>query len=755
MRRPLFVVCLCLVAIAAVRLWWYDSRCPKEALFPAEDEVITVTGEVYQKDATSFVMQPFYFSGAGDSRQNIPFEQKLICEFGEEMAWSMPEIGSVVTLQGTYRCFLHATNPGEFDVAGYYETLGICGKVTEITDFWQGEEYSVVRETLYQLRTAFKERMYMVFPRKEASVLTAMLLGDKDGLDEGVEELYKENGIIHILSISGLHITMIGMGIYQLLRRAGMPVWLAAICGGGILCLYGVMTGLSVSACRAIGMYLIRMLAEVVGRTYDMLTALGVIAAIMAWHNPMNLYNVGFLLSFGSIMGIGWFYPAILPKGKKRKPQRYEPRRWKLLVRKWIQQVSQKGVQSILASTSITLFTLPIQLWFYYEVPTYSVIVNLLILPVMNLLMITGLVVVLLPGSGILGTVTCLILQVCEMVCKWFEQLPMHTWNPGRPQWWQVVAYYILLVVVVIGSKEDSIGKKLRKPIVLTVAVIVLVVRVSAGTTVTFLDVGQGECIVMQMASGEVFLFDCGSTSRKQVGKYVLLPFLKYNGIGHIDGIFVSHEDEDHVSGLKELFSCAKEEGIVIDRILLPDIRERSVEGMNSLQSLLQESEAELAYLSEGFTFATEGASFLCVHPPAGYGAEDRNTGSLCCYIAFDKEGNASDAFSLLLTGDVGGEGEQLLMQELKNRDISDVTILKVAHHGSGYSSAEEFLAVVKPQLSIISCGRNNSYGHPHPETLERLERVGSATLATPQCGAVTVHMEKGKLWVEAFGELP
>ncbi len=755
MRRPLFMVCLCLVAMAALRLWWYEafhSGGGQSVSSVLEDgEIITVTGRVHQKDTQSFVL-----SDVAILRQNIPFDKNMICEFAEvsesanvglnaekmfHESLTGPKSGSNVTVKGTFRRFQRATNPGEFDVVEYYETRGIGGKLTDITVLSEGAEYSVWRETLYALREYFKGRLYQVFPQKEASVLVAMLLGDKAELDGEVKKLYKDNGIIHILSISGLHITLIGMSIYQMLRRIGVPIWAAAICGGSILCLYGVMTGLSVSACRAIGMYLLRMLAEVVGRTYDMLTALGVLAAIMVWQNPLHLKNAGFLLSFASILAIGWFYPAIQPQDRQDVPKRYEPRGWKRLLKHLYREWKQQLIQSMAASGSITLFTLPIQLWFYYEIPVYSIFLNLLILPFMSLLMMTGLVVMILPGSGILGTITYLVLQGYEWLCECFERLPFHTWNPGKPEVWQMVVYYLILLCVAFwkSKKERHIGKIL----LLTLSVIIIGLHIPRGSIVTFLDVGQGDCVVVELDSGEVFVFDCGSTSRKQVGEYVLVPFLKSRGIQNVDGVFVSHPDKDHYSGIEELLALEGEEGIWVKQIILPAImRERRDEEFSQVLQMVRAAEASesreiaIAYIGAGDTFSTEGVSFLCLHPPKGYDGEDANEYSQCIYMEV-----AENQISLLLTGDVTGEGERLLLQELKRYGITEVTMLKVAHHGSRYSGSTEFLQTVSPQFAIISCGENNSYGHPHMETIERLHQVGSDILTTPEHGAIRVRI--------------
>lgn len=785
MRRALCMVCLCLVSLVALRLWITDvSDTGEEHLLvipegehpnsasegglmcsiPEDGEHITVTGRVSGKDTKSFSIDSVrrlsdeqtesisehlfqQLSYAAVSRQTIPMDENLICEC------DTPDtilLGSIVVVHGKFSAYSEATNPGEFDVSAYYHSLGVGGKLSDVTVLASGRKHSRWREALWQLREDYKTRLYRVFPQKEASVLTAMLLGDKEKLDKGIKELYRQNGIIHILSISGVHITMIGMSIYRLLRRCGVPVWLAAFCGGCILCLYGMMTGMSVSACRAIGMYLIRMLAQVVGRTYDMLTALGVLAVILVWQNPGNLHNAGFLLSYGSILGIGWFYPALLPEECVGAPKRYEPscrkRMLKGLLGKWL----QKLLESMLASASITLFTLPIQLWFYYEIPVYSVFLNLLVLPLMSLLMTTGLIAMLLPGTGRAGTVTCLILQGYEWLCEGFERLPFHMWNPGKPQIWQVVTYYLILLLIVLRTKKKVNGNVNRKTngkagrkanggeyawklCALTLAVIVLTLRIRTGTTVTFLDVGQGDGIVVETSSGEVFLFDCGSSNRSKVGEYVLLPFLKCKGIRQLDAVFVSHPDEDHCSGIVELLEFAEEEKIKIGQLVLPDIAEPMQE--NEFASLREAAEGyTISYVGVGDAYEARGTEFLCLHPPKGCEEEDSNAYSLCFYVK-----NAE--FSLLLTGDVEGEGEELLLQELQKHGIDEVTVLKVAHHGSRNSSGEAFLQQIHPRIAIISCGRNNRYGHPHAETLRRLEQAGSTILATPEYGALSVEI--------------
>ena len=461
----------------------------------------------------------------------------------------------------------------------------------------------------------------------------------------------------------------------------------------------------------------------------------------------------------------------------------------------------------MLAGVSVTLMTLPIQLWFYYEVPTYSILLNLLVLPFMSLVVTAGLTAMLIPGLGVVGTVDCVILAAYEKLCNFFAGLPFSVWNPGRPGVWQMVVYYFMLMILILGrkwhgrngyeanehgtdrhvrnghgrngheasghgtdrhvrnrhvrsgqeaSRQEANGHGAsrqetsrhgtkwheinRQLVMLAVMLAVLGIRLPKETTVTFLDVGQGDCICVQTAAGGVYIFDCGSTSRSKVGEYVLKPYLKYYGIRQIDAVFVSHADADHCNGVQELLQAAGDWGICVEQLVLPDVEdERYEKDFEELQQAAESAENPIAVtrIKAGDTWE-DGVSFLCLHPPKGYDAEDANAYSQCFYICLE------DGTSLLLTGDVEGEGEKILLEELQSRDITEVTILKVAHHGSAYSTGEEFLKQVQPRLAIISCGRNNSYGHPSAETIARIEAAGSEIFYTMESGAIRIKAVKG-----------
>ena len=315
------------------------------------------------------------------------------------------------------------------------------------------------------------------------------------------------------------------------------------------------------------------------------------------------------------------------------------------------------------------------------------------------------------------------------------------------------------------------------------------------GSRVTFLDVGQGDGIVVETGQG-AYLFDCGSTSRKNIGEYVLKPYLKSRGISSLRGVFVSHPDEDHMNGVLELMENGEEWGITAEQLFLPAIRESERrETFEQLLAAAEDAGIPVSYIKCGDEIRDSQLRLLCLHPEENTTLADANAYSECFYVevfakkmkqeAIDdrKANDASGAsaigkISILLTGDVEGEGERQLTQKLQalqesqslqeSRSLQEswllqesqslqltrrlqeqrgqrkfrVDILKVAHHGSGYSTGTEFLTTASPATAIISCGRNNSYGHPHAETLQRLEDARVPWYGTMDYGALTVTVD-------------
>ena len=834
-----------------------------DAVLPPDGSPVRITGRIDTRTSEVIILQCISLI---HEDQTYSYSGKLQCELdnmktamitagavtGEEASL---KIGQQIILEGTFSHFATATNPGEFDVQRYYAAKGIGGRVRKSQILAVGETYSFLKEKLYGFRQVLHDRLAEVFPAKEASVMQTLLLGEKEELDAEVKALYQKNGIAHILSISGLHITLLGMGVYRLLKRLGLPVRAAAVGGAMLLLMYGVMVGMNVSASRAIGMYLLQMLGIFVGRTYDMLTGLGLMALLLVIQEPERLFDVSFLMSFGAVLGICILTPVLSGDSREMDAdaelEGKEISVWPVWLRTvadilgdsayarnkyregW-RKVAYEGIQRMVsavkggfaASVGVILFTLPVQLCFFYEIPVYSVLLNLLVLPFMSVVVAGG-ILSLIPGLGLVGTVDCLILWWYEWICVRFAQLPGAIWCVGRPEVWQIVCYYVGILLLVFGRKyveawkrRGTYGEKnvpgdrlhsARTPhLIATVMILGLLIGLltgnfDRGSRVTFLDVGQGDGIVVETGQ-EAYLFDCGSTSRKNIGEYVLKPYLKSRGIRSLRGVFVSHPDEDHMNGVIELLENGADWGIVVEQLFLPAIaEEKRTESFATLLAAAEAAEVPVSYIKCGDEIRDSQLRLLCLHPEENTTLADANAYSECFYVeVFAKKikqeaiadrqakdasegsamegsgengnfaGNGSFAgngerkdfrmndgkINILLTGDVEGEGEWQLMQELQalqqpqslqeSRRLQEqrgqrefrVDILKVAHHGSGYSTGTEFLATASPAIAIISCGRNNSYGHPHAETLQRLEDARVPWYGTMDYGALTVTVD-------------
>ena len=786
MRRPLFWVVLFLASLFYLRARVTERDAPPPGTVDSRTlgtvEDLTVTGQVYQKDDqriylrdVSVRMQNSFTqsdpiqpdpSQAGVSRQSVSCQDNFICELTHSQ--EIP-LGCFVVVKGDFSPMLKASNPGEFDAAAYYRTMGGGGRIRNGTLLDQSRKYWKVREWLYDFRRSLEERLYTALPENEAGILCALLLGDRQGLSDETQDLYRRAGILHILSISSLHITILGMGFYKALRRLRLPVPAAALAGGLFLLFYGALTGFGVSARRAIGMYLIRMLAQVCGRTYDMLTALGVTGAVMVAGNPFYLEHSGFLLSFSSVLGVA--AAGSVSTGKDTAAEKGRQR--ESLTARLFFPFFRKAGQTVSASLFVTLATLPVQLWFYYEAPVYAVLVNLFVLPGIKPLMLFGFLSLLFPGLFPARKGAELILGWYETVCSLSVKLPFAVWNPGCPKAGQIAAYYLILGTAVLlrksvwrGSRTGRGGNGKTRAAALGIAalaVCALGVRPPAGNSVAFLDVGQGDCILVRTCSGETYLFDCGSSSRRGVGEYVLLPFLKYYGISKLDGVFASHPDEDHINGIRELLEIGEKNGIRIKQLVLPDVakRLRTEQLEEKLMGSVPGSAASLPvrYVGAGDGWECGGARFLCLNPRKGWAGEETNQYSQCFYVEFlekGKNGEKEATFSLLLTGDVEGAGEENLIRELDSLGISHADLLKVAHHGSGGATTQSLLNRVRPGISVISCGENNRYGHPDQELLDRLKAWGSRIVVTKDSGAVWFRISGERVRMGVFlGESP
>ncbi|NNJ28251.1 DNA internalization-related competence protein ComEC/Rec2 [Bacteroides xylanolyticus] len=645
-------------------------------------------------------------------------------------------IGQIVAVRGEVQPFSQARNPGEFDFKSYYQSLGV-----DFTLF--AEEIDIVKvgkspllESLRKLKVYGKALLYRDAIETDAGIFTAAVLGDKMGISRDIKDLYQKNGIAHLLAISGLHMSFIGLSFYKLIKKAGAGFWGAGLFSMVLLILYGILTGAGPSVVRAGVMMCLGFYAACLGRTYDLLSAASLSLFFLGFQSPSLLMQGGVQLSFGAVFAIGAIAPVI--QGWLGKDRLFSG--------------------SISACFAVQMITLPVTAFHFYQVPPYGLILNLLVIPLMGGVLCSGLGVIAFGSlSPVLGTAAAgtghYILSLYEILLNIAGKMPGSSIILGRPGIRRLVAYGFLLTGCIFIMKlfsrvekeaekknNDTVGKLLFLTGFYILSIFLLLPEPVKGLDAWFLDVGQGDGILLR-AEGACMLIDGGSSSEKSLGEYTLSPCLKSLGVSVIDYAFVSHGDLDHLSGVKYLLeSC---EDIQIKNLYLP-YHGRDEEMIQSLAALGKNRGACVQYLTGGDVMKIGKLVITCLYPGKDDIPTDVNGESQVLKMDYGE-------CHMLFTGDMGEREEQLLLEKKKDQLLSEVNVLKTAHHGSKYSSSESFLDAVSPVWAVISYGQGNSYGHPHEEVLERFNERNVSVFGTGMNGAVRLETDGTRIRFSTF----
>ena len=846
-NRPLLSLCLVIVAAVVLSVLYGGEKFVRELRpSPLEENVplggsVTIRGQIYRLEAKSDYQVLYLCNNSIRYQEHTFQESKIILYTDSEEQFHM---GNIVEAGGEVSFFQNARNPGNFDQKRYYQIQDIHGMV------W-GEEISIAdrgvwkwRDRLVKFRRNWAAALTDAMGAEDGTVMSAMILGEKSGMDQEVKMLYQANGIGHILAISGLHLSFVGIGMYKILRRLTGSYPIGGAFGILFLALYILMIGLTVSAVRALTMFLFRVGADMTGRHYDAPTAFSVAAVVVLVWRPLSLYDGGFWLSFGAVFAVLAVVPVVqesIPKGTLYCTKTIRPKRIHygvslgipkgtfvqasyngnvldgklartMSARKVHAQSSPKQntedsilsvyllgawkhvwkmiLQGLTAGIGINLVILPILLYYFFEFPLYSFVLNLFVIPLMSVLLFLGMAGSLLalwfvPVSALLFRICGKILWIYKMSCETALQLPGARIVIGRPDMWQIGVYYgilflgLILLRYVLFLKEreenetkaggsigvrksarvDASGRKRWFVLFLwAVGIMILTVRFgeSGKLTTIVLDVGQGDGIFMKGPEGGTYLVDGGSSDVKKVGQYRLESFLKSQGVRTLDYVLISHGDSDHINGVEELIE-RQEIGVEIGTLVLP-VQEVWDEALAGLAEKAKAYGVRVVVMESGQSVREGNMEITCIQPgnpgteaenmeseirepevrAAEGGYESGNAASMVLAVKFGE-------FDMLLTGDVEGRGEEQLTEQLEEQYRGCTwEVLKVAHHGSKNSSSEEFLRQVRPAYAFISAGRENRYGHPHQETIVRLADVGSKICSTQENGALIVEVGGG-----------
>ncbi len=582
-----------------------------------------------------------------------------------------------------------------------------------------------------KIETSYFERMY----EEDAAMLCAMVFGDKSYLSEEQKKLYQENGVAHLMAVSGLHVSGLGGRIYRLLRKRGHGYALSCSFGSVLILFYGCMTGFGSSVARALLMFLLFLMAEYFGEAYDLVSAMSLSGILMLLEYPFRLFECGFLISYGSVLAIGLVLPwtrKILGKDKVSQDDGEIVGRF---------PVFGPLKNKIFESLVIYGVTCPIIMRFFYECSPYSIVLNPLILPFMGILMSSALIAGISGSfmkSGLLSLIwkigclpAVLILRGYDLIFHFVRAIPGSLLVTGYPSDFQIVLIYCLEVGALILISK----KHYRSIFFLLFLYITLSFTIkNKDFRITMLDVGQGDSILCQLPGGQSLLVDGGSTSENNCFSKIIKPALSYYGIWKIDYLVVTHMDLDHMSAITELLAARYPVRNLYLGKTADESKRKWEDSQVRLMELAKKNGTQIHFIEAGDMILKGKVLIECLHPRGNHSYQERNNKSIVLYLKYNK-------FIALFTGDLPSEEEEGVLSYIKGK----VDLLKVAHHGSRYSTGDRFLDNIKAEDAIISAGAGNRYKHPHKELLERLKAHKIKTYITKNNGAIYVTTDGKK----------
>lgn len=655
--------------------------------------------------------------------------------------------GDRVELQGTFRPAPGPRNPGGFDYGAYLHRRGICCTLFVQTPAGVrvlGDTRSSLQEITVRGR-AYVDRHIRRFVPSDASggILRALLLGNRSSLTGQQQEQFVDTGLMHLLAVSGLHVLLVGMILYRLLRPLLMRVRLPrpvregarAILTIGVLLFYMLLTGARPSVVRAVVMASVFIGGLLIQRSPHTLNSLGVAALLLLMHRPLALFDAGFQLSMTAVTGIITLHPRLserIPEAVLAHP-----------VGGWASSL-------LSVSVAATLGTGPVLLAHFGQAQIGGVVLNLPAIPLTAAGLTAGILCVL--AGGVLSGAAAAFGTAADV----FLRALLHTaqWGAVWFNWGLLAVPGLSLFVLSALASLLAMGAQWPRPrlrwrlgaaslafLCLWAWTPVLSGESRSHLDVVFLDVGHGDAILISTPGNRHFLVDTGPRSHvSDAGRRVLLPVLQHWGIRTLDAVVITHPDSDHLGGLPTLLREV-------------DVRSVLTSGWEASTELFEESRRVLDRLSvpyrpavAGEILEAGGGLVLQVLAPPPGGARPltfhENDASVVLRMGFGST-------RWLLTGDVEEAGEQWLVRRYGGMLSSHV--VKVPHHGSSTSSGIPFVERVSqkgaPLHAVVSVGRHGRFGLPNSDVLSRWERYGAIVHSTSRQGAVWLRTDGEEIW--------
>jgi competence protein ComEC len=565
-----------------------------------------------------------------------------------------------------------------------------------------------------------------------ASVVTAILIGDRAGLDDETTRRLQAAGTFHVIAISGGNVAMLTMVCFVVLRLVTRSLVFPIVATTVIVIVYGVVVGGEPSVTRAVVAAAIYLVLRLVGLNPRPVNLLAVVAGVCIVMEPLAVIDVGAWLSFGATLGLIVVLPRLLRAARGADEH---PIGWRR-VWDWL-----RG--AVLATVAAEILIMPVTAGVFARVGVAGLLLNLVAIPAMAVVQFAGLATCVLAliwipaarGAADVAHVATVALLGSSTA---LDLAPWLSWRVPPSSLWWTGGYYLALAAALWWKRPRWHGGAVAATSVLLVVIVsapfVSVARPATGwLRVSVLDVGQGDAILVQTPNGRALLVDAGGTpgGTYDIGGRVVTPAVWALGERRLDWLVVSHGDLDHVGGaarvMEDLSPREVWEGIPVESSgILQDLRRRAQTRHVTWRRVLSGHELEMG-----------GVHLIVRHPapPDWQRVRVRNDDSVVLELRYGD-------VSFLLTGDAGVEFESVPLEPLRGGTPAHIRLLKVAHHGSRSSTAPTFLDHVAPRVALISAGAGNMFGHPAPDVIARLAASGVHTFRTDRHGAVIVETD-------------
>ncbi|HIS29284.1 MAG TPA: DNA internalization-related competence protein ComEC/Rec2 [Candidatus Avamphibacillus intestinigallinarum] len=622
--------------------------------------------------------------------------------------------GATCNITGKWDKPQMATNPGQFDFQKYLEKQQITEQfiISSLEDVQcEGSSYL---QSLYDIRNHLFEKTARQLSDTTTSWLHALLIGSTDLLDEDLVELFREWGLSHILAISGLHVGLITSIMYMVLVKTNIltresATWLLIV----FLPMYAVIAGGAPSVWRSSLMVVMALLCQKYTQRLHTVDIISIVCILLLLIFPQNIFHVGFQFSFLVTIAL-------------------------LLSRQWILNTRSRWMQAFRISFISQMAILPIQLMYFYQFQPLSIVLNIVVIPYFSVFVIPLLCIILvcmLIGFPFVMALDSLFVSVHELFLHILQLTTSHISTlllPGKIPLLFILIYYVLLFVMMYFIHHI----RLKRAFITGVCIILLLLYIpirpylSAEGSVTMLDIGQGDAIVIELPYRKGVMFiDAGATfsfedhkPTEKVFENVIKPYLYERGIQHIDAVFLSHEDLDHDGSVPFMLQKFSIDEIIVSPYYQPS---------DMMLDAWKLYGAKVNIVEAGKDYTIKGQRFKVLTPLIE--TDSANENSLVLHAKFAGK-------DFIFTGDIGVATEKQIMQSYPNLPID---VLKVGHHGSKTSTGEEFVKFYQPAFGMISVGRHNRYGHPAKQVIDVLEQENVHVLRTDKMGAIQFRFKE------------